>query len=137
VNSNATGIFFPTEIGQVIQGNADAPYASNIAFLNRWKTFREIEFKEGDPLSGGKDLDLLNPNARLYGELEAIFPARDCVGFASPYEIILIVPFGGKVFTLHLALSLSMSGKSANLSERRNEFLLLPDKYSYLSRYLY
>ena len=105
MNSNGTGIFCPTEIWQVIQGNADAPHASGVGSLNWGKeTFREVEVKKGERLGGGDRLDLFNPNGRLYGEFEAIFPARDCVGFACLYEIILIVPVGEKDFYLSVWL---------------------------------
>ena len=100
MNSNGTGILRPTEIGQVIQGNADAPHTSGIASLNWGKeTFREIEVKEGEPLGGGDRLDLFNPNGGLYGELEAILPARDCVSSVCLYKIVLIVLVGERIFT--------------------------------------
>ena len=105
LNTNGAAIFRPTEIRQLIQGDADAPHAPGVVSLNgRKEVFPEIEVEEGKGLRSGYGFEPFDSRWRLNGQLEAIFPARADVSLACLYEIVPVITIWKKDFHIPIGL---------------------------------
>lgn len=105
LNTNGAATFRPTEIRQLIQGDADASHAPRVVSLNgRKEVFPEIEVEEGKGLRGGNGFEPFDSRWRLNGQLEAIFLARNDVSVACLYEIIPVIAVWKKDFHTPIGL---------------------------------